>query len=524
MAYLKSYNKNLRSLDSFGLSHRQGGENSPIQMEFYELELGVVLDVIIDDNHAFFKGGSNTFKFIDADRWPVSVYDKSAANTDIDYSWIGRSLVRPIISGKNVDKDKLVWAYPLEANISEYPLINETVVLSSYNGKVFYSRKLNYHNWTNNNLDFKIDESNPSNTELFSTSPYSGTKVSVTNSKGNTGFRGFAGKYFVANNRIRNLKRYEGDLAIESRFGQSIHFTSYDDNRMNDVGTSTGDYANNGGNPMILIRNRQRPILEIGSKLTLHNSPNLAEVIGTTQEKNVGGYISENINHDGSSIHITSGKTESQFQTTCYKQMFGMGEEVPAFDGTTNFQYPVLNGDQIIINSDRLLFSSRYGESLHFSKKRYGIVTDSEFVVDAHDQIVLTTHVKTVINSTAIYLGEYDQTGEPALLGQTTVNWLYEMCNWLLEHTHFHKHSHPRTGEESPHNTQFPVEQQQLISLRDSLKSLMSRRVFLTGGGFSPGQNGNLNSKVSVVPTKINIMNGEGTPGGFGGESFRPPN
>ena len=99
------------------------------------------------------------------------------------------------------------------------------------------------------------------------------------------------------------------------------------------------------------------------------------------------------------------------------------------FRGNSSFQYPVLNGDQIVINTDRLILSSRYGEPFHYSKKRYGIVTDNEYTLDAHQQIVLTTNAKTVINSPAIYLGQYDQTGEPALLGQTTVNWLYQLCN-----------------------------------------------------------------------------------------------
>jgi hypothetical protein len=500
MAYTKSSDKNLRTVDHFGLNTKSS--NSATQLEFYELELGVVLDVILDDTHPFFKKGSSVFNTVDADRWPLAVNNKPASSTDIDYSWIGRILARPIESGTNITKDKLIWAYPAESNISEYPLIYETVVLSQYDGKTYYSKKVNYHNWANNNLDFNIDLVNPPNTELFSTTPYTGTNPSTTNYKGNTGYSGYAGKYFVSNNRIRNLRRYEGDLAIESRFGQSIHFTAYDNNRNNDISSpSNTDYVNNGGNPMILIRNRQRPILEEGKTLSLHNSPNPAKITGTPQEKNVGGYISEDINHDGSSIHITSGKTNSNFVTTCYKTMYGVGkgEEVPAFQGTTNFKYPSpLDGDQIVINSDRLIFSSRYGESLHFSKKRYGIVTDSEFIVDAHDQIVLNTHVKTVINSPAIYLGEGDQTGEPALLGQTTINWLYEMCNWMLAHTHWYLHNHPdaqggRTGDTkdaTPQQTQLAVQQARLISLQSALQTLASRRVFITGGGYAPGQDG----------------------------------
>jgi hypothetical protein len=241
---------------------------------------------------------------------------------------------------------------------------------------------------------------------------------------------------------------------------------------------------------MILIRNRQRKLLKKGEELILSPSPNPAMIKGTEEEKNAGGFIRENINHDGSSIHITTGQTISKWVTTCYKKMFGVGEEVAGFNGTTTFKYPELNGDQIVIQSDRLLFSSRYAETFHYSKKRYAIVTDSEYTVDAHDQIVMTTHMKTVFNSPAIYLGQYDETGEPVLLGQTTVNWLYELCNWILAHTHVHKHSHEDAGKESPKTTQLPVQTQKLIALRDNLQYLLSRRVFVTGGGFAPGQDG----------------------------------
>lgn len=170
--------------------------------------------------------------------------------------------------------------------------------------------------------------------------------------------------------------------------------------------------------------------------------------------------------------------------------MFGMGEEVSAFEGTTNFVWPELSGDQIVINTDRLILSARNNEMFHFSKKRYAIVTDSEYTVDAHDQIVMTTNVKTVFNSPAIYLGEYDQTNEPVLLGQTTVNWLYKFVELIKAHTHWYIHSHPDAGSASPNKTQLPVEIQQFIALQNELNTLLSRRVFVVGGGLAPGQNG----------------------------------
>jgi hypothetical protein len=284
------------------------------------------------------------------------------------------------------------------------------------------------------------------------------------------------------------------------------------------VGNSP-DYVN-GGNPMILIRNRQRPLLKEGQTLSLQHSPVKKTITGTKIEKNVGGYIKENINHDGSSIHITSGQTISDWVTTCYKKMFGMDEEVSAFKGKSSFKYPELGGDQVVIQSNRLVLSARYDEMMQFSKKRFAIVTDNEYTVDAHQQIVFTTNTKTVINSPAIYLGEYDMTNEPILLGQTTVNWLYDWCNLFIEHTHWYIHSHVDAGKESPSQTQVPVQLQKAIALRDRLHTLMSRRVFTTGGGFAPGQNGG-KIEEGTEPVKIGISDGNGVPGGWKGSNYR---
>lgn len=525
MAYWKNDARNTRTLDSFGLatSHTVGGESKG---EFYELELGLVLDIVLDDKHPIFKSPEKTHCQIDVNRWPVDLENNPPKKEDIDYSWIGRALVRPVVSERTTQKDQLLWAYPLENNISEYPLINETVVLETHGGQLYYTRKVNYHNWTNNNLDFSSNQSSDGrgNTEMYSSEPYKGRIESNTSHTRTLSFKGYAGKYYCSNNRIRAIKRWEGDLAIESRHGQSIHMTAYDKKRENDIGDRKYPDYKDGGNPMILIRNRQRPILKAGAVKKLEHSPNPATITGTIVEKNVGGFIEENINHDGSSIHITSGQTISEWVTTCYKRMFSdqKGEEVGAFKGKSKFQYPILNGDQIVIQSDRLVLSSRYNETFHYSKKRYAVVTDNEYTVDAQDQIVLTTNQKTVINSPAIYLGEYDMTNEPVLLGQTTVNWLYELCNWLLAHCHKHDHGHVDAGAPSPRTTQVPIDPHiaSLIALRDKLHTLLSRRVFVTGGGLAPGQNG-ASIPEGTEPVKISVGSGAGVPGGWKGANYR---
>jgi hypothetical protein len=58
--------------------------------------------------------------------------------------------------------------------------------------------------------------------------------------------------------------------------------------------------------------------------------------------------------------------------------------------------------------------------------------------------------------------------------------------------------SHPdaqggRTGDTkdaTPQQTQLAVQQARLISLQSALQTLASRRVFITGGGYAPGQDG----------------------------------
>jgi len=563
------------------------------ESDFYEMEPGIVLDIILDDSHPIFKSPNN-YPSINPTDWPDDVSGNPALQTDKNFTWIGRVLVRPLISQQGADKEKLTWAIPLEnTGIVEYPLVNETVILVNYFNTLYYSRKLNIKGFLNNNVDFrkeKISGLNSGNREIEvsnsdKTTPYQGPlSYTVSKKYKNVDNVGVMGRYFWSNNNIRSIKKYEGDSVIESRFGQSIRFSAYDSNRQNDQSSPQyKDYVNKdksknpkfpdsitgGGNPMILIRNRQRPI-----KLDM-------------SEKNTGGFVSEDINNDGSSIHITSGLTESSFVPTIKKSIFQEGkEEISTFSptGCSPFKFPKLIGDQIVINSDRLVFSSKAEETLHFSKKRYAITTDSEYTVDAQDQIVITSNTKTVLNSPAIYLGEYDKTSEPVVLGQTTVDWLYDLCDWILAHIHGHAHIHPHphihahphvhidppaiapiplyggvgegagvtsvggggtniiagvggvdlgpvliantsdpintvsadptnTLNANPYQTQISVQQESLVALRDSLEKILSKRVFVTGGGYAPGKYAG-----SLLKTKINTFSGDGVPGGYFGK------
>ena len=531
MSYIKNnlYVNNNSYLNTPFIGIKDSNASSLNHLSEFQFEPGIVLDIILDDSHPLF----NNYIKVPSEH-PVNFENKKPNSNDLDYMSIGCALIRLCYSQQKIEKENLLWMMPLENNFTTYPLFNEVVHVVKILDQYYYTNKINTKNWCNSSADFRYEQSYGKKLENVS---YSGGKLtniplSKLDSKEDSvevSFRGILGNYFWFNSRIRNLRRFEGDSIFESRFGQSIRMGAYDDNRLNDKGFYT-DYKsgeNNtygGGNPMILIRNRQRPLAQ-NKKQSLHPLLNsISDISSSLNEKNVGGYMMEDINNDGSSIHITSGLTVSQFKTTCYKRYFSIDklEEQLKFipSGSTNFKTPILSGDQVVIHSDRLIFASRFGETMHFSKRRYMITTDGEYTVDAHDQIVMTTNQKTVINSPAIYLGEYDNTNEPVLLGQTTVDWLYDLCLWLEEHTHHYEHSHPDAGGAEPSDTQIPVELQQLRTLRSKLHENLSRRVFVTGRGYAPGADGGA-IKDGIQPLKINVINGDGVPGNFKGKNRR---
>jgi len=270
----KTSGKNYQSLDNYSSKTNVDVGNN----EFYEFEPAIVLDVVLDETHEIFKNKELTR--IDFDRIPSDVSGEKPLKNDIDYSWIGRSLIRLVETQKSVEKEQLVWAYPLESNISEYPLINEIVIAVKYFGQTFYTRKLNYLNFPNSNQKFGLEQlfggfldgTQKGNRELNEPNKEFQGPISKGRHSGGYGFDGVVGRYFWINKNIRSIKRFEGDLTFESRFGQSLRFSAYDNNRKNDIGLEEYEdyhakinnpytkFHSGGGNPMIILRNRQRPI------------------------------------------------------------------------------------------------------------------------------------------------------------------------------------------------------------------------------------------------------------------------
>ena len=517
------------------------------------IQLAVVVDVIFNENHV--KLQDEYKQKINPQTVPLNYKNEPAKENDVDFSYIGRAKVRILSQEKKSSVEKLPWAIPLDQTITQYPLVNELVLVQKVGNNYYYSKPLNKFNFPTN-IDYTVETVYSENGKPAVPFYFDGNRATYTSAPIYSKYNniGYVGEYFISNPFIRLIRKNEGDTAIESRFGQSIRFSAYDNNRLNDKG-SYPSYALNGnllkessgggyGNPKITIRNRQRNI-SLDEPQQLHPKlPPIPKI--TPSEKNFGGQIDEDINNDGSTIQITSGKTESDWKTTVYKSIFGKTsngeptEEQVRFNpkNSTPFVLPTLNGDQIVINTDRLVLSSRFAETLHFSKKRYAVTTDSEYTVDANDNVVITTNNTACINAPQIFLGQYGETNEPVLLGQTTVDWMYDLCNWLLDHVHWHHHvhphphTHPRSGNATPENTkdanpdqtQIPVQQIKLKLLRDNLHKTLSRRVFVTGGGYAPGSNGVKppgSGGECKDPVEINTVTGAGVVGDFKGRNRR---
>ena len=297
--------------------------------------------------------------------------------------------------------EQLSIAYPLDKNSLTLPTRNEIVIIHSFGGNKHYSRiggdvtpNLN----ANTDLiskkfdnEIKIDSSN----DATNYQNVSSTGISRTNkNSGKSDFDGY-GDYFTDNSNIHKLKLYEGDTLLESRFGQSIRFSGYNN--------SENKFA-----PTITIRNGE-------------NTDSLQSEVGTSTE--------ENINKDGNIIFLGSGEKllEWTLPTTNAKESF--------------FDYPTeLKGNQILLSSDRIILSAKTSQMIFASKGDIGFITDSQFSIDTTKGINVTANeaiyfdVKddfdfyvTCSGGGAISLGSTKEDElEPAVKGKTLVKLLSE--------------------------------------------------------------------------------------------------
>jgi hypothetical protein len=342
--------------------------------------IAVVYDIILDDTHEFVKGKFDASKFIGAIQW---------RSTD----------------EKIVDPASIPIAYPIDKSFKTLPVKNEIVeIVEIGKGNYGYRRIGTDINPSVTNIDNNIDSSfTPTPTETASAKKYNetaetGTPESSNDTSENKGF----GKYYKPQPGIHKLKLYEGDNLIESRFGQSIRFSGFNNDKK-----------------------------EFSPTLILRNSES-----AKNKKLEEGSSIEEDINRDGSIFAMGSGVYEMAFQP-------GTVDDNGKSDFETKPQsfgeYPSkLIGDQILINSGRVIISAKNAEMLFYSKKNYGFISDGAMSIDnklgidvsVGDNINVVTNDRDILMYTgkgSIFLGNTEL--EPIVKGQQLVDVLSQLID-----------------------------------------------------------------------------------------------
>ena len=96
-----------------------GGGSDP----FYQIELGEVIDIILDDTHPEFT----------------------------NYRDIGAAKIRLVVSNFNETDEECDYIKPLDVNVRDFPLIGELVLVHDLSNKLFYGKRLGLFNSPNQN-------------------------------------------------------------------------------------------------------------------------------------------------------------------------------------------------------------------------------------------------------------------------------------------------------------------------------------------------------------------------------------
>jgi len=276
------------------------------------------------------------------------------------------------------------FARPLFPNNSNIPLQNELVyIMALPNSTVqsdvnavayYYFQAINIWNSTHHNAipDPIYGDANPESQQADYQQTEAGSVRRVTD--GGTEIN--LGEDFNEKLEVRNLQPYSGDLIYQGRWGQTFRFgsTLQDANIPNPWSDAGED-----GDPITIIKNGQHEE---------DTDPWVPQV--------------EDINTDLSSIYLTSTqKIPIELASSNYKSYDSSPEAGPVFVG-----------EQVIINSGRLLFNSKTDNILLSSIDTINLNSVNSVNVDSP---------KTIIASEEIFLGDKGAK-EPVILGDKFLN------------------------------------------------------------------------------------------------------
>ena len=436
-----------------------------------EASYGIVYSIILDETHPIIKNASNKKQNTPSTQngdilretlQPGQTKFSVVQNTSIQANSIGSSqndnssdttttanisLIGAIefrYSNKPVSDDKnLPIAYPFDKNFKNLPVKNETVEIIKNNvGQVFY-RRIGAEISPNVNTDgtyissnYKPDSEGSNKKESYS--KVNDTGISRTNVDDSTKYDGY-GDYFKAQPKIHKLKLYEGDMLLESRFGQSIRFSGYNNPKK--------EFS-----PTIIIRNGENSVIS---------------------QKDINFSIEEDISRDGSSIVLSSNQNQLAFLpgTIDDKGKTDFQTKPESFDG-----YPSkFIGDQILLNSGRIILSAKTAEMIFFSKKNYGFISDGAMSIDnklgiditVGDDINIMTNdrdINLITGNGSVFIGSKEL--EPMVKGQKLVDLLAELIDAITQQMYLTPSGPSASG---------PTNVAQFGSIKSKLNNILSK-------------------------------------------------
>ena len=286
------------------------------------------------------------------------------------------------------------FARPLFPNNSNIPLHNELVyIMALPNSNVqadvnelayYYFQAINIWNSTHHNAipDPIFGDANPDSQQA----DYQQTEAGAVRRVTDGGTEIDLGDDFQEKLEVRNLQPYAGDLIYQGRWGQSFRFGStLQGAQIPNSWSKSGE----DGDPITILKNGQHED---------SNEPWVPQV--------------EDINTDLSSIYLTSTQEiPIEVASKNYKSYDSSPEAPPKFIG-----------EQVIINSGRLLFNSKNDNILLSSSDTINLNSINSFNVDTP---------KTIIASKEIYLGDKGAT-EPIILGNKFLDDFQKLLSSLI--------------------------------------------------------------------------------------------
>lgn len=335
-----------------------------------EFEIAVVKDIVLDDTSKYF-------------------------TTAGEWNGIGTVYFQKV-KGRNYKSTG--FAKPFFSNLSNYPLLEELIYIfklpspdiqkNNLQDSYYYLTPINiwnsnHHNGIPNLFTADLPDSQKRDYEQTALGAIRRVQDKSSDIK--------LGNSFIERSYIKPLKRFEGDVIVEGRLGNSIRLGST--NLINS--DALNDWSQNGtaGDPILILRNGQG---DTGSV----------------------GYIptEENINTDPSSIYLTTSQS-IPITVASTNNYLSYKSNKPQAPNT-------YKSNQVIITSGRVLLNSQTDHILLTSAKSINL--------NARESVNFDTTGDITLQSDKVYLGG-KLAEEPVLLGNTAVKELKEVVGILKE-------------------------------------------------------------------------------------------